>query len=161
MPLLFLSEDLTALRARREDVSRRHREAGAACGEASEQGESFAGHDNAPFEMAMQEKMLMANRLREIDALLSQAQVYEPKPNDGSVQFGRTVQVEDLGHGDVSWYTIGSPWSDREGDGSEQSPFRTSYQSPIARVLMGKKPLSVVELQAAKPARKLKIIEVR
>ncbi len=157
MNLLFLPQDFLDLKARRDYISGKHREAGAACGEASEQGESFAGHDNAPFEAAMLDMNIRSRMLREVDNMLNRAVSFSPEPNDGSVKFGRMVLVNDVTHAESTWYLVGSPWTQRTGEGHSQSdPLPTSYMSPIGRVLLGHKIGDEVHFQK----RTLKILEI-
>ena len=158
MNLLFLHDDLEELRRRHQVLLEKMREAGLACGEASEQGESFAGHDNAPFEAAMLDMTISSRQLGDVQDMLIKAVGSEPKPNDGTVQFGRLVLIEDASLQERTWYLIGSPWTAKKGEGlTKDDPMPTSYISPIARVLMGHK---VGEEVLFQKKRTLKIIEI-
>ncbi|MEI6304642.1 MAG: GreA/GreB family elongation factor [Candidatus Taylorbacteria bacterium] len=158
MKLLFLYDDLVELQRRYSVLKKKNREAGIACGEASDQGESFAGHDNAPFEAAMLEMNISSRQLGDIELMLSKAEECIPKPNDGTVQFGRLVLIDDVSLNEKTWYLIGSPWTTINGDGlTKDDPMSTSYISPIARALSGHKVNDKVLFQNK---RELRILEI-
>ena len=159
MNLLFFQEDFEKLKLRREEFRKLHREAGKACGEACSQGaETF--HDNAPYEMALKDQALYGGMLSDMDDMLRRAKVIQPEGPDGTVKIGRLVHVKDIIPDESYWVKLGSFWNDSPGKGTRDEPIHASYQSPIARALMGKGINDVVDYLIGRLKKKLKILEI-
>jgi transcription elongation GreA/GreB family factor len=70
------------------------------------------------------------------------AQLFEPEPEDGVVQFGRTVEIEREDGRRQSFRIVGE-------DEADPAAGSVSYVSPLARALMGKSVGDVAEVGGA------------
>ena len=158
---LFTKKDHAALVARREEIAIKTRELGRIIGEAAAQGESFAGHDNAPQQAAEDDQRVQKGLLKEMDEWLAGAVICQPEAYDGSVKFGSIVLIEDLSNAEKTWYQIGSYWTSHEGKGtSNKDAHHLMYGTPFARSLMGKKAGHIAEFKVGQRTMRLKVVEV-
>lgn len=159
---LFTAADHAALIARREALSVEVRELGRTIGEAAAQGESFAGHDNAPQQAAEEDQRLRKAQLKEMESWLAGAVICKPEVYDGSIKFGSVILVEDLSSGEKTWYQVGSFWTAHEGKGTANNDaHHLMYGSPFARNLMTKRAGQTAEFKVGNTrTMRLKVIEV-
>ena len=90
--------------------------------------------ENAEYHAAREEQSFMEGRIIELEAKLSNAQIVDIKgiPNVGKVIFGATVKVCHVDtNTEVTYKIVGE-------DEAEIKSGKISYQSPIARALIGK-----------------------
>jgi len=142
-----LQEELEELQTvRRREVAERIKEA-REFGDISE---------NAEYDDAKNEQMMLETRIAQLEEKLRSAQVIDHKDlTTDLVQVGSTVHVKDEANGKVQKFTIvGS---------AEASPaeMKLSNESPVGRALMGKKRNDVVAVQVpGGRERKLKITKI-
>jgi transcription elongation factor GreA len=142
-----LKDELQELQTtRRREVAERIREA-REFGDISE---------NAEYDDAKNEQMMLEQRIAQLEERLRSAQVVDPKDiSTDAVQVGSVVSVKDEKTGKSQKFTIvGS---------AEANPkeSKLSNESPVGRALMGRKRNEVVSVQVPRgPARKLKITKI-
>jgi transcription elongation factor GreA len=95
--------------------------------------------ENAEFHAAKEKQSFIEGRIQELNARMPSFQVVEPSENKtGSIAFGATVTIEDVDTAEVFRYQIVGP------DEADMNHKRISFQSPIARALMGNRAGDVV-----------------
>lgn len=112
--------------------------------------------ENAEYHAAKEQQGFIEGRIAEIEGKLGAAQIIDVTELDagGKVVFGATVQVADANSGDELRYQI---VGDDEADSKKGL---ISYNSPIARALIGKRDGDVVEVAAPGGMRELEIVAV-
>ena len=112
--------------------------------------------ENAEYHAAKEQQGFIEGRIAEIEGKLGAAQIIDVTELDagGKVVFGATVQVADANSGDELRYQI---VGDDEADSKNGL---ISYNSPIARALIGKRDGDVVEVAAPGGIRELEIVAV-
>ncbi|MCH7831935.1 MAG: transcription elongation factor GreA [Proteobacteria bacterium] len=121
--LATLEEELKRLKEERPLISK-------AIGIAREHGDL---KENAEYHAAKERQGLVEARLKDIEGIISHAQVIDPSTLSGdTVKFGATVKVIDEETGDESTYRIVGMY---EADAKSGS---LSVGSPLARALIGK-----------------------
>jgi len=89
--------------------------------------------ENAEYHAAKEQQGHIEDRIRELEAMLSRADVIDPKALAGErIVFGATVTLIDENDEQVKYQLVG----EEEGD---VKAGRISYKSPIARALIGRK----------------------
>ena len=113
--------------------------------------------ENAEYDAAKERQAFVEGRIVELESKLGSAQVIDPKTinADGRCVFGATVELEDVGNGDVMTYQI---VGDDEADIRQR---KVSISSPIARALIGKYSGDVAEVQAPGGIREYEIVNVQ
>jgi transcription elongation factor GreA len=145
--LARLQEELTELQTvRRREVAERIKEA-REFGDISE---------NAEYDDAKTEQMMLETRIAQLEEKLRSAQVIDSKDlSTDVVQIGSTVHVKDEAIGKTQKFTIvGS---------AEASPseMKLSNESPVGRALLGRKRNDIVAVQVpGGRERKLKITKI-
>lgn len=91
--------------------------------------------ENAEYHAAREQQSFAEGRIQEIESKLSRAQIIDITrlPPDDKVIFGATVTVINLGSDETRVYRIVGD------DEADVKAGRISYQSPIARALIGKR----------------------
>lgn len=91
--------------------------------------------ENAEYHAAREQQSFAEGRIQEIESKLSRAQIIDVTrlPPDDKVIFGATVTVINLGSDETRVYRIVGD------DEADVKAGRISYQSPIARALIGKR----------------------
>jgi transcription elongation factor GreA len=113
--------------------------------------------ENAEYHAAREQQGFVEGRIKLIEARLSTAQVIDPAvlPDTGRVVFGATVELAPVEGGRAVTYQI---------VGDDEADIRQgmiSFNSPIARALIGKSPGDEVEVAAPGGARSYEVIAVR
>ena len=113
--------------------------------------------ENAEYDAAKERQGFIEGRISELESKLANLQIIDPRTldADGRGVFGATVELEDLGSGDVVTYQI---VGDDEGD---IKAGRITISSPIARALIGKYAGDVAEVQAPGGAREYEVLDVK
>ena len=95
--------------------------------------------ENAEYHAAKERQGFIEGRIQELNARLPLLHVVDPASHNGdSVIFGATVTLENLDSGEVLRYQIVGP------DEADLKVNRISFQTPIARALIGKEVGDVV-----------------
>lgn len=112
--------------------------------------------ENAEYHAAREQQSFAEGRIAEIEFKLGNAQIIDVTQLEanGKVVFGSTVTVADTTSGDESRYTIVGE------DEADSKAGLISYNSPIARALIGKSQGDVVEVRAPGGTRELEIVAV-
>lgn len=113
--------------------------------------------ENAEYHAAREQQGFVEGRIKEIEARLSTAQVIDPAvlPDTGRVVFGATVELAPVDGGPAVTYQI---------VGDDEADIRRgmiSFNSPIARAVIGKRPGDEVEVAAPGGARSYEIVGMR
>lgn len=95
-------------------------------------------HDNAPFEALRDRQSLLDAELRHLQNVLRNSLPSVPKQKSGQACVGATVTVHNSKNNKKFIYQIAGDWSPRTGT-TEDNALVISSQSPIAKVLIGKK----------------------
>jgi transcription elongation factor GreA len=113
--------------------------------------------ENAEYHAAREQQGFVEGRIKEIESRLSTAQVIDPASltDTSRVVFGATVELApDDGSPTVSYQIVGDDEADiRRG--------LVSFNSPIARAVIGKSPGDEVEVATPGGARSYEVIAVR
>lgn len=113
--------------------------------------------ENAEYHAARDEQSFIEGRLAEIEGKLSNAQVIDvTKVNaNGKVVFGATVDLTDEETGEEMTYQIVGE------DEANIQEKKISYNSPIARGLLGKEEGDVAKIEAPRGIKMFEILAVR
>lgn len=112
--------------------------------------------ENADYDAAKDKSGMVEAKIRDIETQLSNADVIDPVDikNPEKVVFGTTVKLEDLDSGEEKTLSI---YGTEENDTTKGW---ISFESPIAKALMGKTLGDVVEVQLPAGKRELEILEI-
>jgi len=111
--------------------------------------------ENAEYHAAKEKQSFIEGRIQEINGKMPNFQVVEPGNNKSdSITFGATITIENLDTEEVMKYQIVGP------DESNLEENKISFQSPIARALIGKKVGDVVEITIPKGKIEIEVTEV-
>ena len=112
--------------------------------------------ENAEYAAAREQQSFVEGRISELEGKLGDCQIIDVTKLDagGTVVFGCTVTLVDTTSEDESRYQIVGE------DEADSKAGLISYNSPIARALIGKLEGDVVEVRAPGGARELEIIKV-
>lgn len=98
--------------------------------------------ENAEYHAAKEKQGHIEGRIMELEGKISRAQVIDPTSlNSDTVVFGATVTMLDEDDEEVVYQIVGA-------DEGDVKVGRISYQSPIARALIGKRVEDEVEVRA-------------
>jgi len=113
--------------------------------------------ENAEYHAAKERQAFIEGRIAELESKLANAQIINPAllDADGRCVFGATVDLEDMGSGEVVTYQI---VGDDEADIKQG---KISISSPISRALIGKYSGDVAEVQAPGGVREYEILDVK
>jgi len=96
--------------------------------------------ENADYKAAKEDQGFLEGRIQEIEAILSNAEIVENTPkNNGKVQIGNNVTIQEEGQKEETWTLVGASEADHK-------QHKISYFSPIGSALMGKKVGEVAEV---------------
>ncbi|EIT70262.1 MULTISPECIES: transcription elongation factor GreA [Hydrocarboniphaga] len=112
--------------------------------------------ENAEYAAAREQQSFTEGRIGEIEGKLGNSQVIDVTTleNTGKVIFGATVTVADTTSEEESRYQLVGE------DEADSKAGLISYNSPIARALIGKEEGDVVEVRAPGGPRELEIVKV-
>ncbi len=113
--------------------------------------------ENAEYAAAKERQSFVEGRIAELEGKLSHAMIVNPTllDADGRCVFGATVDLEDMGNGEVVTYQIVGE------DEADIKEGKISVTSPIARALIGKSAGDVAEVQAPGGMREYEILDVK
>jgi transcription elongation factor GreA len=113
--------------------------------------------ENAEYDAAKERQGFVEGRIAEVESKLGNAQIIDPASldADGRVVFGATVDLEDTDSGQsVSYQIVGDDEADLKRN-------KISFNSPVARSLIGKFAGDVAEVQTPGGRREYEILDVR
>jgi transcription elongation factor GreA len=113
--------------------------------------------ENAEYAAAKEKQSFIEGRIAELESKLGNAQIIEPAliEADGRCVFGATIELEDMGKGEVVTYQIVGE------DEADIKVGKISISSPIARALIGKQSGDVAEVHAPGGVREYEILDVK
>ncbi|WP_426033415.1 transcription elongation factor GreA [Cypionkella sp. TWP1-2-1b2] len=111
--------------------------------------------ENAEYHAAREKQSFIEGRVKELEALISLAEVIDPSKFSGTVKFGATVTLVDEETSEEKTYQIvGEPEADIERN-------MLNIRSPLARALIGKDKGDSVEVKTPGGTRGYEILSIR
>jgi transcription elongation factor GreA len=111
--------------------------------------------ENAEYHAAREKQSFIEGRIKELEALVSLAEVIDPSKLSGTVKFGATVKLADEDTGEEKTYQIvGEPEADIENG-------KLNIRSPLARALIGKDEGDSVEVRSPGGQRNYEVLSIR
>ncbi len=111
--------------------------------------------ENAEYHAAREKQSFIEGRIKELESILSRAEVIDPAKLSGSVKFGATVTLVDEDTDEErSFQIVGEPEADLEKG-------LLNLKAPLARALIGKDEGDSVEVQTPGGARSYEILSIR
>jgi transcription elongation factor GreA len=113
--------------------------------------------ENAEYDAAKERQGFLEGRIKEVEGKLGNAQIIDPASldADGRVVFGSTVELEDMESGKkVTYQIVGD-------DEADIKASMISFNSPVARALIGKFAGDVVEVRTPGGLREYEILDVK
>jgi transcription elongation factor GreA len=111
--------------------------------------------ENAEYHAAREKQGFVEGRIKELEGILSRAEVFDPTKLSGSIKFGATVELIDEDTEEKRTYQIvGEAEADIENA-------RLNIRSPLARALIGKDEGDSVEVVTPGGQRSYEIIAIR
>jgi transcription elongation factor GreA len=111
--------------------------------------------ENAEYHAARERQSFIEGRIKEVEAIMSRAEVIDPSRFTGAVKFGATVTIIDEDSDEQRTYQIvGEAEADLERG-------LLNIRSPIARALIGKDEGDSVEVRTPGGVRSYEVISVR
>lgn len=111
--------------------------------------------ENAEYHAAREKQSFIEGRIKELEGLLSLAEVIDPSRFSGTIKFGATVTVADEDNGDEKTYQIvGETEADIENG-------LLNIRSPLARALIGKDEGDSVDVKTPGGTRSYEILSIR
>lgn len=140
-----LEEELETLRTvKRAEVAQRLHEA-------MEDGELI---ENAEYEAAKNEQAFVEGRILELEHMIAQAQIIQPKKSGGVVRIGNTVVVQEESNPPETYTIVGAAEADpKEG--------LISNESPLGQALLERKVGDEVDVKAPAGVLRFKIVKVK
>lgn len=113
--------------------------------------------ENAEYEAAKEKQGFIEGRIADIEAKISQAEVIDPASLNagGRCVFGATIEMEDLDTEVKSIYQIVGD------DESNIKENKISFNSPLAKALIGKEEGEVIEFESPGGLKSFDILRVR
>lgn len=111
--------------------------------------------ENAEYHAAREKQSFIEGRIKEVEGLLSLAEVIDPTRLSGSIKFGATVTLADEDSGEeTSYQIVGETEADIENG-------LLNIRSPLARALIGKEEGDSVDVKTPGGNRSYEILSVR
>lgn len=111
--------------------------------------------ENAEYHAAREKQSFIEGRVKEIEAMLSRAEVIDPTKLSGSIKFGATVTLVDEDTNEEKTYRIvGEAEADIENA-------LLNIRSPLARALIGKDEGDSVEVRTPGGVRSYEVLSIR
>ena len=113
--------------------------------------------ENAEYDAAKERQGFIEGRIQEVEGKLGNAQIIDPASLDvdGRVVFGSTVELEDIDNGQTVVYQIVGD------DEADIKSGKISFNSPVARALIGKFSGDAVEVKTPGGLREYEILDVK
>ena len=111
--------------------------------------------ENAEYHAARESQSHIEGRIKDLESIISRANVIDPKTLSGSIKFGATVRLIDEDTEDEKVFQIvGEPEANIEQN-------LLNMQAPLARALIGKEPGDGVEVKTPGGTKSYEILEVK
>ncbi len=111
--------------------------------------------ENAEYHAAREQQSHIEGRIKELEAILSLADVIDPASLSGSIKFGATVELVDEDTDEEKTYQIvGEPEADIEAG-------KLNIKSPLARALIGKDEGDSVEVRTPGGEKSYEILSIK
>ncbi|MEM7781692.1 MAG: transcription elongation factor GreA [Pseudomonadota bacterium] len=111
--------------------------------------------ENAEYHSAREKQGFIEGRIKEIEAVMSRADIMDPSKFSGTIKFGATVEIVDEDTDEERTYQlVGEPEADIEGG-------RLNIKSPLARALIGKDEGDSVEVRTPGGTRSYEILSIK
>jgi transcription elongation factor GreA len=111
--------------------------------------------ENAEYHAAREKQSFIEGRIKELEAIISRAEVIDPGRLSGSIKFGATVTIVDEDSNEERTYQIvGEAEADIERG-------LLNIRSPLARALIGKDKGDSVEVRSPGGERSYEIVSIR
>ena len=111
--------------------------------------------ENAEYHSAREKQSFIEGRIKELEGILSLAEVIDPSKLSGAIKFGATVTIVDEDSDEENPYQIvGETEANIE-------PRKLNSRSPIARALIGKETGDSVEVKTPGGQRSYEILSIR
>jgi transcription elongation factor GreA len=113
--------------------------------------------ENAEYDAAKERQGFVEGRIQEVEGKLGNAQIIDPASLDvdGRVVFGSTVELEDAESGQTVTYQIVGD------DEADIKSGKISFNSPVARALIGKFSGDAVQVKTPGGMREYEILDVK
>lgn len=113
--------------------------------------------ENADYDAAKNKSGMIEAKIRDLEGRIAESAVIDPLAlkSINKVVFGLTVEIEDLANGDRKSYSI---------YGTEESDLNKgwiSYETPLAKALIGKEVNDVVTVRLPAGAREYEILDIK
>ncbi|WP_421701655.1 transcription elongation factor GreA [Aliiroseovarius sp.] len=110
--------------------------------------------ENAEYHAAREKQSFIEGRVKELEGILSLAEVIDPTSLSGTIKFGATVKLVDEDTDEEKTYQIvGEPEADIEAG-------KLNIKSPLARALIGKEEGDSVEVRTPGGEKAYEILEI-
>ena len=111
--------------------------------------------ENAEYHAAREKQSFIEGRIKELEGVLSLAEVIDPTKFSGTIKFGATVTLADEDSGEEKTYQIvGETEANIENN-------RLNIRSPLARALIGKDKGDSVDVKTPGGTRSYEILAIR
>ena len=112
--------------------------------------------ENAEYHAAREKQGFIEGRIAELEAKLSSAEIIDPtKMSGGVIRFSATVTLADTDTDEeVTYQIVGT-------DESDLSKGKLSFESPLARAIIGKSAGDVIDVTTPKGSRGYEVLDVR
>jgi transcription elongation factor GreA len=111
--------------------------------------------ENAEYHAAREKQSFIEGRVKELEAILSRADVIDPASLSGTIKFGATIRLVDEDTDEEKTYQIvGEPEADIESG-------KLNIKSPLARALIGKDEGDSVEVRTPGGEKSYEILSIK
>lgn len=111
--------------------------------------------ENAEYHAAREKQSFVEGRIKELEAMLSRAEVIDPSRFSGSIKFGATVTlVEEVSDEERTYQIVGEAEADIERG-------LLNIRSPLARALIGKDEGDTVEVRTPGGEKSYEVVSIR
>ena len=111
--------------------------------------------ENAEYHAARESQSLIEGRIKDLEAIISRANVINPKNLSGAIKFGATVRlIDEESEEEKIFQIVGEPEADIEQN-------LLNMQAPLARALIGKEEGDAVEVKTPGGMKSYEILEIK
>jgi len=110
--------------------------------------------ENAEYHSAKEKQSFIEGRIKELEGMISRAQVIDPRTLSGPIKFGATVVLVDEDDAEKTFMIVGEAEADIEKG-------LLNIKSPLARALIGKEEGDSVEVRTPGGSKDYEILSIR